>query len=128
MKNCNQCGKCCINYADGGLVASVDDLERWEEYRPDIFQYVRDGNIWMHPESGEQFGHCPWLRAMPDGKYECAIYEDRPEDCRHFPVTIEQMIRNDCEMLESRDLNNICRAQRDLDRIMADSRPPAGRR
>jgi hypothetical protein len=34
------------------------------------------------------------------------------------------MIEDKCEMLEPRDLNNLRKAQRDLDRLMVDSRPP----
>ena len=27
MKDCNQCGKCCIKYGDGGIEASDEDIE-----------------------------------------------------------------------------------------------------
>ncbi|HHJ18661.1 MAG TPA: YkgJ family cysteine cluster protein, partial [Gammaproteobacteria bacterium] len=27
MKECNQCGKCCIKYSDGGLSASSSEIE-----------------------------------------------------------------------------------------------------
>jgi len=39
-------------------------------------------------------------------------------------VTIEQMIADDCEMLEVKDLRNPKQAQKDLDKLMVDSRPP----
>ncbi len=68
---------------------------------------------------------CPWLRKLPNQeKYICRIYDDRPEDCRVYPVSIDQMIRDECEMLEARDLANPKQAQRTLDVLMADSRPP----
>lgn len=68
---------------------------------------------------------CPWLRKLPgQSKYICRIYHDRPEDCRHYPVDIDQMVRDECEMLEPRDLANPKKAQRDLDVLMSDSRPP----
>jgi Fe-S-cluster containining protein len=71
---------------------------------------------------------CPWLRKLPNQeKYICRIYYDRPDDCKHYPVTIEQMVRDECEMLEDRDLANPKKAQRDLDRLMAESRPPVRR-
>ena len=109
---------------NGGLSATVDEIDWWEEHRPDIFRYVRDQKIWIDPETGEYFARCPWLQQSPDSKkFTCDIYEDRPEDCRHYPVDIEQMVRDDCEMLERRDLLDLKRAQRDLDRIMIDSRP-----
>jgi hypothetical protein len=35
------------------------------------------------------------------------------------------MIQDECEMIEPRDLINAKKAQKDLDIIMSDSRPPA---
>ncbi len=131
MKNCNSCGKCCIKYSNGGLSASAEDLELWEEYRPDISRYVADQKIWMNPETGEQIERCPFLREEPRkglrekaGKdatqavYTCDIYYDRPEDCRVYPATITDMIKDDCEMLETHDLTNLKQAQRELNKIM----------
>ena len=127
MKDCNQCGKCCIHYSDGGLSASASDLERWETDRPDIADYASGGKIWIDPASGEQLLRCPWLQKLPEqNKYICRIYYDRPDDCRYYPVDIEQMLRDDCEMLEARDLANPKQAQKTLDLLMADSRPAAG--
>ena len=124
MKNCNQCGKCCINYSDGGLSASASEIKSWDMFRPDIYRYVHDGRIWMKPDTGEQLDRCPWLRKRPDeDKYTCDIYYDRPDDCKFYPVTIEQMIKDDCEMLEERDLTNPKQAQKMLDKLMSDSRP-----
>ncbi len=127
MKNCNSCGKCCIKYSNGGLSASAEDLELWEEYRPDISRYVADQKIWMNPETGEQIERCPFLREElreelgKDAKqalYTCDIYYDRPEDCRVYPATIADMIKDDCEMLETHDLINLKQAQRELNKIM----------
>ena len=124
MKECNQCGKCCENYSDGGLSASEIEIEFWEIFRPHIYSFVSEGNIWMDPNTGKQIERCPWLRQLPNqGKYVCDIYNDRPDDCKHYPVTIEQMIKDECEMLEARDLVNPKQAQSALDKLMADSRP-----
>lgn len=125
VKECNQCGKCCINYSDGGLSAAASEIEFWEDARPEIVHYVRDGKIWMDPDTGEQLTRCPWLRKLPDqNKYSCDIYDARPGDCRYYPVTIKDMIKNECEMLEAQDLANPKQAQKTLDKLMADSRPP----
>jgi len=125
MKNCNQCGKCCINYSNGGLSASADEIEYWEVFRIDISKYVSAGKIWMDPDTGKQLKYCPWLRKQPDeNSYSCDIYNDRPNDCKFYPVTIEQMINDKCEMLEEKDLKNPEQAQRTLNKLMADSRPP----
>ena len=89
----------------------------------------RTKKIWIDPATNEYFDRCPWLRKSADGKkFSCDIYDVRPEDCRHYPVDIAEMVRDDCEMLEQRDLADLGRAQRKLDEIMIDSRPPAGRR
>jgi len=128
LKPCNQCGKCCKNYSDGGLSASESEIDWWETHRPDIAAYVSDGEIWISPETGRRIPSCPWLTKADDAPlYSCCIYHDRPDDCRHYPVTIEQMIQDDCEMLEPGDLKDLKKAQRTLDTLMADSRPPVSR-
>ena len=72
---------------------------------------------------------CPWLRKLPgQNKYICRIYYDRPDECKHYPVRIDDMIKDECEMLEPRDLAKPNEAQKTLDRLMADSRPPLNRR
>ena len=124
MKPCNQCGKCCINYSDGGITASQSDLDFWESYRPHIFQYVKMDKLWFDPKTGEQLSFCPFLKKTKDNLYACDIYLDRPEDCHFYPVTIDQMVQDECEMLEPRDLKNFKRAQIKLDILMEDSRPP----
>ena len=125
MKDCNQCGKCCTHYGGGGLSASDSEIDWWETYRPGIARYVSDGKIWISPITGRQMARCPWLRKLPkQNKYICRIYHDRPNDCRYYPVRIAEMLRDDCEMLEARDLVNPKQAQRTLDILMSDSRPP----
>ena len=125
MKECNQCGKCCTKYSNGGLSASASDIESWDAFRPDIYRYVSDGKIWMNPDTGKQIELCPWLRKLPNqNKYICEIYYDRPDDCRYYPVTIAQMVKDECEMLEVQDLAKPKQAQKALNKLMADSRPP----
>ena len=110
------------------MSATPEEIEDWELHRPDIAAYVQDGKIWIDPETGEYFPDCPWLRRSADSrKTTCDIYDDRPEDCRHYPVDIAQMVQDGCEMLEPRDLADLRRAQRKLDEIMMDSRPPVSR-
>ena len=124
MKSCNQCGKCCIKYADGGLSASQSEIDWWQENRPEIYRYVSRGNIWVHPDTGELLSRCPWLELDSTGtKYVCEIYHDRPEDCRHYPTHIAEMILDECEMLESEDIGDRVKGQKKLDIIMSDSRP-----
>ena len=125
MKDCNQCGKCCIRYGNGGLSASIDEIEYWAVFRPHIHKYVNSGNIWTDPETGQQLTRCPWLRQISNqNKYTCGIYYDRPDDCKYYPVNITQMIEDDCEMMETRDLASPKQAQNTLNRLMVDSRPP----
>ncbi|MFT5674420.1 MAG: Fe-S-cluster containining protein [Paraglaciecola sp.] len=130
MKECTQCGKCCTKYSNGGLSATREEIEMWALFRPDIADYVRNGKIWMDPESGKQIDLCPFLRlSSPEQSpakqiYTCDIYHDRPDDCRFYPVTIKQMLDDDCEMIEIQDLTDPIKAQRTLDKLMEDSRPP----
>jgi len=114
-----------LKYSDGGLSASAEEIDAWRVLRPDIYRYVRDGKIWMDPDTGEQLTVCPWLQKLPDQeKYVCSIYDYRPEDCRYYPTTIEEMVSHECEMLEPHDLINTKLAQKSLDEIMAGYRPP----
>ncbi len=84
----------------------------------------------MDPVSGEQLTCCPWLEVLPERpgsgamKYGCRIYHDRPQDCRHYPVSIADMVRDGCEMIEISDIDAPREAQITLDQLMADSRPP----
>jgi Fe-S-cluster containining protein len=133
LKACTQCGRCCLLYADGGLSATEQEIAAWQAHQPDIARYVQGGEIWMDPESGERLTACPFLLSTTEpsaagaaGKrrYSCAIYDHRPADCRYYPVNIAEMQRDGCEMLELRDLDQPRAAQRKLDEMMADSRPP----
>lgn len=111
MKLCNQCGRCCLKYGGGaGLgMASSDDLLIWELERPDILDYVYSADlpdIWIDPVIGEEMDSCPWLKGNCDNKiYSCAIDDVRPTVCRNYPVDIEQMRKDGCEMLEQSDVN-----------------------
>ncbi|MFT5115354.1 MAG: Fe-S-cluster containining protein [Parasphingorhabdus sp.] len=127
MKECNQCGKCCIIYGDGGLSVLPAEVDWWETYRPEISTYVNKGKIWFSPTTGKQLERCPWLRKKPnENKYFCRIYHDRPDDCKQYPTSIAEMIRDGCEMLGPRDHLDQEQAQRTLDRLMSDSRPALG--
>lgn len=132
MKDCNQCGKCCIKYGDGALSATENEIDMWQLFQPDIYQYVNNGEIWADPKTGTLLQRCPFLVLSPKSnpsskdKYTCRIYHDRPEDCRHYPSHISEMIRDECEMIELVDLDNTKKAQISLDKRMAHSRPPYG--
>jgi len=124
MKECNSCGKCCIKYSNGQLSASEEEVKYWEVFKPEIAEYVRNGELWLSPETGKLIERCPWLKKAPNSNvYTCDIYYDRPDDCRFYPTTIAEMVKDECEMLESYDFVNVKQAQIRLDRIMADSRP-----
>ena len=125
VKECNQCGKCCIKYSHGGLSASSSEIEFWEIYRPVIYSYVQNGEIWADPDTRQPLERCPWLKQLPgQDVYLCEIYYDRPDDCKYYPINIEQMLADGCEMLEARDLKRPSHAQKTLDLLMSESRPP----
>ena len=120
MKDCNSCGKCCIKYSNGALSASSKDLELWESYRPEIHNYVNNGKIWTDPKTAQQIELCPWLRENTNQEseqtqYTCEIYSDRPEDCRVYPSNVNEMLLDDCEMLEKKDIANLKLAQINLE-------------
>jgi Fe-S-cluster containining protein len=124
MKDCNQCGKCCIKYGDGDLAATQEEIDLWEIFNPAIFEYVKNDEIWFDPNSGVKLTRCPFLELSPKknadapNMYTCSIYFNRPEDCRDYPSNIAEMVRDECEMIEIIDLNKPKKAQETLDRLM----------
>ncbi len=87
------------------MSASPEEIVWWQQARPHIAEFVRNGRIWVNPESGDVFDRCPWLRqASEDSPYTCEIYHDRPEECRQYPTDLSEMARDECEMLEAGDL------------------------
>lgn len=126
MKECNSCGKCCIKYSNGALSASKQEIELWEVFTPAIAEYVHKGQIWADPTSGKLLELCPFLRLeasheAPQVKYSCDIYFDRPDDCKYYPSNVQEMILDECEMIETKDLKDLKKAQAKLDIIMTDS-------
>lgn len=92
-------------------------------FRPEIAEYVSNSKIWTDPNSAKPLELCPWLRKSVNSNiYICDIYHDRPEDCRIYPSNIAEMIRDECEMLETKDLDHPNKARQDLDVIMIDNR------
>ncbi len=128
MKDCNQCGKCCIKYGGSDLSATKEEIDLWEIYQPNLFKFVKNNEIWFNPETGSRLKRCPFLMLAPKtsssipNKYTCSIYLNRPEDCRHYPSLVSEMIRDECEMIEVIDLKSQKRAQIKLDLLMKDSR------
>ena len=127
MKECNSCGKCCIKYSNGQLSAEPEEIEFWDEHRPDIFSYTKDGKIWVDPTTGKPLELCPFLKKNDPGtgktqvSYSCDIYFDRPDDCRLYPSSLDEMINDDCEMIEKKDLQHPEQAKIRLELIMSDS-------
>jgi Fe-S-cluster containining protein len=127
MKDCNQCGKCCIKYGGEDLSATKEEIDLWEIFEPEIFKFVKGYDIWFDPKSGERLKQCPFLEIAPKteplaaNKYTCSIYLNRPEDCRLYPSLIPEMIRDECEMIEAIDIENPKQAQIKLDVLMIDS-------
>jgi Fe-S-cluster containining protein len=130
MKDCNQCGKCCIKYGGGDLSATQTEIDLWEIFNPEIFKFVKNNEIWFDPSSNSKLSICPFLETVTkkdpstQTTYTCSIYLDRPEDCRHYPSLIAEMIRDECEMIEVTDVTNTQKSQVLLDVLMQDSRPP----
>lgn len=135
MQDCNSCGKCCIKYSNGALYAEAEEIAFWENVRPYIADKVNhlaaksQSNIWFNNQTQQPYQICPWLsvdekRSTSDKKYYlCDIYYDRPNDCRLYPTTISEMINDQCEMIEVKDLTDLNKAQKEVDKLMADNRP-----
>lgn len=91
---CQQCGKCCIEFVSG-FSATENDIIRWrQEKRDDILEYVyfmdeneTYGDLFFNPRTGEEiYTRCPFLRKIRNkNQYVCRIHETKPEVCRNYP-------------------------------------------
>ncbi len=98
-KPCTQCGRCCTN-ADfmERIGISAPDVARWKSQgRTDILAMLNDVSGWRDP------GPCPFLVADGPNRYNCSIYETRPQTCREYPIAVDHMRVVNCEMLEPND-------------------------
>lgn len=97
---CTQCGKCCEKYGHS-LQATAADIEQWRRKAPWILDYVDEdlGDLWINPVTRDEVYRCPWIGSA-QGKAVCRIYEHRPAVCRNYPVDIEQMRKDDCEIVQ----------------------------
>jgi Fe-S-cluster containining protein len=86
---CKRCGRCCRE-AHGSLNATPEDITRWRnQHREDILSHAYvfstgDADLWFDPISGEELGQCPFLKKVGQKKYECTIWQTRPEQCRDW--------------------------------------------
>jgi len=124
MKDCNQCGKCCTKYGGGDLATTPEEIDLWEQLHPEIFKYVKNDQIWFDPKTNKRLTRCPFLKissqenTLAPTKFICSIYLNRPADCRSYPSLISEMVRDECEMIEAKDVLNLKDAQIRLDSIM----------
>ena len=86
---CKRCGRCCRE-SQGFLSATPEDITRWRnQHREDILSHayvfpLDYADLWFDPVSGEELRHCPFLKKVGHKKYECTIWETRPEQCREW--------------------------------------------
>ena len=54
--------------AGDGLSVSEAELELWETFRPDLYEYVRDGEIWKNPDTGRADGTLSMAKAGAESR------------------------------------------------------------
>ena len=90
---CKRCGRCCRE-AQGFLQATPEDIRRWRsQHRQDILSYadiypLDFADLWFDPRSGRELSRCPFLKKVGRKKYECTIYDTRPEQCRDWSCVL----------------------------------------
>lgn len=104
---CTRCGKCCLNeHYMMTLTATAQDVARWRrEGQEDILRYVARVGPGLHDlwvDDGIELSRCPFLRKNRGvATYRCTIHETRPEACRSYPVSYEQMVADECEIIDA---------------------------
>ena len=128
MRACTQCGRCCTNPSFmKTLPATGDDVKRWRKGgRADILEWCSvlgdDANpyadLWISPRTGDEASRCPFVRKIRgQDRYTCTIYNTRPEVCRAYPISVDNMKAVDCEMIDPGDTDE------DVRRFMAGAVP-----
>jgi Fe-S-cluster containining protein len=70
----------------GSLSATDEDVARWKrEGRDDILRFVWMNDLWVEAD-GKEWERCPFVRKIAGTKrYNCRIYDTRPQVCRDYP-------------------------------------------
>ncbi|MBX3185417.1 MAG: YkgJ family cysteine cluster protein [Labilithrix sp.] len=78
--DCVDCGRCC-HHGPRTVHLLEPDEARMGKRLLDLYTEVDDKPPWMRfvRNTGER---CAGLDVSSPGKYPCAVYESRPEDCR----------------------------------------------
>jgi uncharacterized protein len=102
---CTRCGRCCLkpDYI-ATLTASPGDVRRWRrEGRHDILAYAEvigsGADLWIRPD-GSECTRCPFLRKDRNAvTYRCRIHATKPQPCRDYPASYDQMVEDGCEIV-----------------------------
>lgn len=100
-KLCTGCGICCEMYGHN-LYATKEDIARWRQKAPWLLEYVLAldelNDLWRNPITGDEMERCPWV-GQAGGKRICRIHHLKPDICRGYPYSVEQMRDDACEIL-----------------------------
>jgi len=75
--DCQDCGACCHGYGPRFVQVSGDDYERLGDAAAAATHFI--GNRCYLRMVGQA---CAALKALPAGRYGCALYPTRPQPCR----------------------------------------------
>lgn len=76
---CLECGACCFSNLETSIRVTGNDYERLGAAAEDLVHFV--GNRAYMRLAG---GHCAALRIERQGRFQCAVYERRPDACRNL--------------------------------------------
>jgi len=89
------------------------DVKRWRRQgRYDILAHIEvigrtKADPWADAwftKAGNSVKRCPFVRKVRGtDRYTCTIYDTRPQVCRSYPHSVDQMAADGCEMLEPGD-------------------------
>jgi Fe-S-cluster containining protein len=88
--DCQQCGACCANLesvsAAGYVSLTPVESKQMKRFGLTVVQAAGASYLGTRYRAGAPYPVCVALRGEVTGSCRCAIYEDRPRNCRQFAV------------------------------------------
>jgi Fe-S-cluster containining protein len=88
VATCKMCGVCCSRFQNPTVPVNIRDIKRYiTTGRHDILKHVMFYQINPGVFGVQNKMKCPFLRALPGGRFGCGINDVKPEICVEYQCT-----------------------------------------